>query len=121
MSILNMERPSQSKHPAATSIKLPTLRLAPSVKRSTTYSTPHENESLHYEPEKSTSATDMQLRDYHYQVKATLTNILNDDRVKHNPNGSRCVQEILLENEKTMRRKRRESLSSCNAKRTMLL
>ncbi|KAJ5347084.1 hypothetical protein MYU51_019907 [Penicillium brevicompactum] len=116
-----MERPSQNIHPAATSIKLPTLRLAPSLKRSTTYSTPCEENAIQPDSENSTAAMDTQLRDYHYQVKATLTNILNDERVKHNPNGSRCVQEILLENEHDMRRQRRESLSSCTAKRTMLL
>lgn len=78
------------------------------------------NESVQAQSDKFAS-NDTQLRDYHQQVKATLTNILNDDRVKHNPNGSRCVQAILLENEHDMRRQRRESLSTRPSKHTMLL
>jgi hypothetical protein len=117
---MKMDRPSQNKHPAATSTKVPTLRLAPSIKRSTTLY-PRLDESRESESDSITSATDAQLRDYHYQVKATLTNILNDDRVKHNPNGSRCVQKILLENEHDMRKQRKETLSTYAAKGTMLL
>jgi hypothetical protein len=68
-----------------------------------------------------TSDTDQQLRDYHHQLKATLTDILNDDRVKHNPNGSRCVQKVLLETEQDMRKRRKASLSTFTAKRTLHL
>jgi hypothetical protein len=116
-----MDRPSQN-HSAASSTKLPTLRLAPSIKRSTTsHPMSLHDQSTHSQSEIVTSATDEQLRDYHCQIKATLTNILNDDRVKHNPNGSRCVQKKLLENEQDMRKQRKESLSTYAAKRTMLL
>lgn len=120
---MKMPRPPQNKHPAATSTKVPTLRLAPSIKRSTTsHSTPCQlDESIQSESDNITTATDKQLRDYHYQVKATLTNILNDDRVKHNPDGTRCVQKILLENEHDMRKQRKESLSTLAAERAMLL
>ncbi|CDM27763.1 hypothetical protein DTO013E5_8802 [Penicillium roqueforti] len=68
----------------------------------------------------ATDATNAQIRDYQCQVKATLTNILNDERVKHDPSGSRYVQERLLENEQDMRKQRRHSLETCTAKRTML-
>jgi hypothetical protein len=81
----------------------------------------HHDESTQSEADQKTSAMNKELRDYHHQVKATLTNILNDDRVKHNPNGSRCVQKILLENEQDMRKQRKESLSTLNANRTMRL
>jgi hypothetical protein len=62
-------------------------------------------------------ATNDKIRDYHYQIKATLTNILNDDRVKHNPSGSRCVQKVLLENEHDLRKQRRHSLGASPVKR----
>jgi hypothetical protein len=65
----------------------------------------------------TTDVANDETRDYHYQVKATLTNILNDDRVKHDPSGSRCLQRILLENEQDMRKQRRHSLGACAAKR----
>ncbi|KAJ5474479.1 hypothetical protein N7475_004045 [Penicillium sp. IBT 31633x] len=112
-----MDRPPRSKHPAATSAKLPTIKSAPSIARSiTSYSTPCEKD-----PTISGfgNATEDEILDHQHQVKATLTNILNDDRVKHNPDGTRCVQKILLENEKDMREQRRHSLSTCTAKRTM--
>ncbi|KAJ5502321.1 hypothetical protein N7463_005195 [Penicillium fimorum] len=116
-----MARPSQNKYPAATSTELPTLHRSPSLKRSlTSYSIPRQKDPLVSSFGNATDASNDQLRDYHHQVKATLTNILNDDRMKHNPSGSRCVQKILLENEQDMRKQRRHSLSACPAKRTML-
>ncbi|KAJ5787118.1 hypothetical protein N7457_002108 [Penicillium paradoxum] len=113
-----MARPAQIKHPAVTSTELPTLHSPPSLSRSiTSYSLPCKKDSLQSSTGESIND---QVRDYHHQVKATLTNILNDDRVKHNPDGTRCVQKILLENEQVMRKQRRHSLSTCTAKRTML-
>ncbi|EKV09424.1 hypothetical protein Pdw03_8588 [Penicillium digitatum] len=115
-----MARPPQNKHSAATSTELPTLHSTPSIKRSSSCSTPRQNDPLVSSFGNATDATNDRPRDYHHQVKATLTNILNDDRVKHDPSGTRCVQKILLENEQDMRKQRRHSLSACTAKRTML-
>lgn len=83
------------------------------------YSTPRQKDpqvSSFGNATDATDATNDQIRDYHHQIKATLTNILNDDRVKHDPSGSRCVQKILLENEQDMRKQRRHSLGTCDAK-----
>ncbi|KAJ5214255.1 hypothetical protein N7449_001424 [Penicillium cf. viridicatum] len=86
-----MARPPQNKRPAATSTELPTLNPTPFITRSTTsYSIPRQKDPLVLSFGDATDATNDQIRDHH-QVKATLTNILNDDRVKHNPSGSRCV------------------------------
>ncbi|KAJ5931657.1 hypothetical protein N7516_006146 [Penicillium verrucosum] len=118
-----MAHPLQNKCPAATSTDLPTLNSTPSIARLiTSYSLPHQIDPLVSGFGNTTDATNNQIRDYHHQVKATLTNILNDDRVKHDPCGSRCVQKILLENEQDMRKQRRHSLNTntCSAKRTML-
>ncbi|KAJ5171488.1 uncharacterized protein N7500_004271 [Penicillium coprophilum] len=116
-----MARPSQNTHPAATSTELPTLHWAPSIKRSITSSSiPRQKDPLVSSFGNATDDKSDKLRDYHHQIKATLTNMLNDDRMKHNPSGSRCVQKVLLENEKDMRKQRRHSLSACPAKRTML-
>ncbi|KAK4867597.1 hypothetical protein LT330_001107 [Penicillium expansum] len=117
-----MVRPSQNRHSAATSTELPTLHSPPSITRSiTSYSMPRQKDPLVSSFGNATDATNDQIRDYHHQVKATLTNILNDDRVKHDPRGTRCVQKILLENEQDMREQRRHSLSACTcaAKRKM--
>ncbi|CAG8890987.1 unnamed protein product [Penicillium egyptiacum] len=115
-----MAHSPRNTHPAATSAELPTVRSTPPITRSiTSYSIPRQ-EDLASSFGNATDATDDQIHDYHYQVKATLTNILNDDRVKHNPSGSRCIQRILLVNEQDMRRRRRHSLSTCAARRTML-
>ncbi|KAJ5194063.1 hypothetical protein N7491_001399 [Penicillium cf. griseofulvum] len=109
-----MACPYQSKQ-AATSTELPAIHRTPSIPRSSTsYSTPGEKDPA---VSSSGNATNDDISDYHHQVKATLTNILNDDRVKHNPSGSRCVQNILLDNEQDMRKQRRRSLSACPAKR----
>ncbi|KAJ5608085.1 hypothetical protein N7537_004704 [Penicillium hordei] len=117
-----MARPPQIKRPAATSTELPTLNSTPSITRSiTSYPMPCQKDPLVPSFGNATDATYDQIRDHHHQVKATLTNILNDDRVKHNPSGSRCVQRILLENEQDMRKQRRHSLNTCSAKRTTLL
>ncbi|OQE91959.1 hypothetical protein PENNAL_c0008G10284 [Penicillium nalgiovense] len=113
-----MARLPQNIHPAASSTELPTLRSTPPITRSiSSYSMPCRSDPLLSSFENTTDVANDQIRDYHYQVKATLTNILNDDRVKHNPSGSRCLQNILLENEKDMRKQRRHSLGTCAAKR----
>ncbi|KGO77054.1 hypothetical protein PITC_005790 [Penicillium italicum] len=107
-----MSRPPQNKHSAATSTTLPTLHSTPSITRSiTSDSISRQKDPLVSSLGNTTDATNAQIRDYHLQVKATLTNILNDDRVKHDPSGTRCVQKILLENEQDMRKQRRHSLA----------
>jgi hypothetical protein len=112
-----MARPP-NKHSAATAIKLPTVNSNPSLTRSlTSHSLPDQKET---QTADSGNAND-QVLDCQHQIKATLTDILNDDRVKHNPDGSRCVQKILLENEHDMRKQRRHSLNHCPAERTMML
>ncbi|OQD67976.1 hypothetical protein PENPOL_c003G07796 [Penicillium polonicum] len=116
-----MARPPQNKRPVATSTELRTVNSTPSITRSiTSYSMPRQKDPLVSSFGNATDTANDQIRDYHHQVKATLTNILNDDRVKHDPSGSRCVQKILLENEQDMRKQRRHSLNTRSAKPTML-
>ncbi|CAI7587629.1 unnamed protein product [Penicillium crustosum] len=77
-----MARPPQNKHPAATTTELPTLNSTPSITRSiTSYSMPRQKDPLVSSFGNATDATNDQIREYHHQVKATLTNILNDDRI----------------------------------------
>ncbi|KAJ5143694.1 uncharacterized protein N7515_002481 [Penicillium bovifimosum] len=116
-----MARP-QNK-PTATAIKLPTLnsnpKSNPSLTRSVTSSTLPQQKEKENQPADSGNADDQVLECQH-QIKATLTDILNDDRVKHNPDGSRCVQKALLDNEHDMRKQRRHSLNSTTKRQMML-
>ncbi|KAJ5320200.1 hypothetical protein PENANT_c010G06723 [Penicillium antarcticum] len=108
-----MAQPSRM-HLAASSTRVPTINSTPNMKRSiTSYST--RDDPTGTNPSTPSHTSDTHLNEQQ-QVKATLTNILNDDRVKHNPNGSRCVQKILLENEHDMRKHRKQSLSAYDAK-----
>ncbi|CAI7565732.1 unnamed protein product [Penicillium glandicola] len=92
-----MARPLQNKHPAATSTELPTLHSTSPITRSvTSYSMPRQKDPLVSSFGNATDATNEQIRDHHHQVKATLTNILNDDRMKHNPSGSRLQESSLF-------------------------
>ncbi|KAJ5542449.1 hypothetical protein N7461_008452 [Penicillium sp. DV-2018c] len=116
-----MARPENK--PAATAIKLPTLKntvqTTPSLHRSNTSNNiPQQKEAP---PANYCTDADEQARACQHQIKATLTDILNDDRVRHNPDGSRNVQKILLENEHEIRKQRRHSLSHSTAKRQMML
>jgi hypothetical protein len=53
----------------------------------------------------ATDAANDTIRDYHYQLKATLTNILNEDRMKHNPNGAAVCRRYYWETNKTCQNK----------------
>ncbi|OGE53938.1 hypothetical protein PENARI_c007G10127 [Penicillium arizonense] len=109
-----MAHQSRTMHPAASSNSVPTINSTRDMKRSiTSYSTRDDPTGTNPNTPSHTSVTLLSDRQ---QVKATLTNILNDDRVKHNPNGSRCVQNILLENEHDMRKQRKRSLGAYDAK-----
>lgn len=85
--------------PLTSSNNIPTLRSTPSLERSSSYENPTEN---------SPSDVSNQ-REPDYQVKATLTGFLNDTRVKSSTNGSRRVQNALMETEQELRQQRRRS------------
>ncbi|KAJ5747626.1 uncharacterized protein N7511_009322 [Penicillium nucicola] len=109
-----MAQQSRIMHSAASSTRVPTIHSTPNIQRSiTSHST--RDDPTGTNPGTPSHTSNTHLSDQQ-QVKATLTNILNDDRVKRNPNGSRCVQNILLENEHDMRKQRKHSLSAHDAK-----
>ncbi|CAP99234.1 hypothetical protein PCH_Pc22g19460 [Penicillium rubens Wisconsin 54-1255] len=76
-----MARLPQNIHPAASSTELPTLRSTPVRRSITSYSMPCRSDPLLSSFGNTTDVANDETRDYHYQVKATLTNILNDDLV----------------------------------------
>lgn len=88
--------------PLTSSNNIPTLRSPPSLERSSSYENPADN---------SPSEVSNQ-REPEYQVKATLTGFLNDTRVKSSTNGSRRVQNALMETEQELRQQRRQSTHS---------
>ncbi|BCR90138.1 uncharacterized protein ACHE_60024S [Aspergillus chevalieri] len=88
--------------PLTSSNNIPTLRSTPSLERSSSYDSPVDN---------SPSEINNQ-REPDYQVKATLTELLNDARVKSSTNGSRRVQNALMETEQELRQQRRQSTHS---------
>jgi len=88
--------------PLTSSNNIPTLRSTPSLERSSSYDSPVDN---------SPNEINNQ-REPDYQVKATLTEFLNDARVKSSTNGSRRVQNALMETEQELRQRRRRSTHS---------
>ncbi|OJJ78582.1 uncharacterized protein ASPGLDRAFT_93867, partial [Aspergillus glaucus CBS 516.65] len=88
--------------PLTSSNNIPTLRSTPSLERSSSYENPVSN------PPSEVSNQ----REPEYQVKATLTELLNDTRVKSSTNGSRRVQNALMETEQELRQQRRQSTHS---------
>ncbi|GIC92480.1 uncharacterized protein Aud_008946 [Aspergillus udagawae] len=102
-----------SPQPAASANQLPTLHSAIADKRSASYTSPandHDSSPVKYVSPGSN--IDIQIREYHNSIKATLTALLNDQRVRKNPDGSKCVQSFLLEAERNLRKEKRKSIGS---------
>ncbi|KAF7131231.1 hypothetical protein CNMCM5793_004281 [Aspergillus hiratsukae] len=102
-----------SPQPAASANQLPTIHSAIADKRSASYTSPandHESSTPKYISPGSN--IDVQIREYHNSIKATLTALLNDQRVRKNPDGSKCVQSFLLEAERNLRKEKRKSIGS---------
>ncbi|KAL5684655.1 hypothetical protein EMGR_005540 [Emarellia grisea] len=102
-----------SPQPAASANQLPTLHSATADRRSASYTSPandHESSPAKYVSPRSN--IDIQIREYHNSIKATLTALLNDQRVRKNPDGSKCVQSFLLEAERNLRKEKRKSIGS---------
>lgn len=76
---------------------IPIANPTSSLERSSSYSTPTDTPDEAHE------------RESDHQVKATLTELLNDARVRSNPHGSRRVQNALMETERELRKQRRRS------------
>ncbi|EAW13618.1 uncharacterized protein ACLA_043370 [Aspergillus clavatus NRRL 1] len=106
-----------SPQPAASANQIPTLPSTTSDRRSASYNPPVDDDENtpggDLSPKPLAGANiDMQIREYHNSIKATLTALLNDERVRQNPGGSKCVQTGLLETERDLRKEKRKSLST---------
>ena len=77
--------------------QIPATTSTPSLERASSYSTPTD------------TPDEAHKRESDHQVKATLTELLNDARVRSNPHGSRRVQNALMETERELRKQRRRS------------
>ncbi|RAL10472.1 uncharacterized protein BO97DRAFT_127081 [Aspergillus homomorphus CBS 101889] len=90
------------REPAASANRVPTLHSVHNVKRSVSYSPAHDGNHPVSKTEATRGCDDM--------VKSALTELLNDDGVKHNARGSRSVQNMLMATEKKRKSQRRQSL-----------
>lgn len=89
-SLRHIQFPSSTTH-------IPTTTSTSSLERASSYSTPTDTPGEAHE------------RESEHQVKATLTELLNDARVRSNPHGSRRVQNALMDTERELRKQRRRS------------
>ncbi|GFF37770.1 hypothetical protein IFM58399_05008 [Aspergillus lentulus] len=102
-----------SPQPAASANQLPTLHSAVADRRSASYTSPaNDDDSPPPKYVSPGSNIDIQIREYHNSIKATLTALLNDQRVRKNPDGNKCVQSFLLEAERNLRKEKRKSIGS---------
>ncbi|RHZ54867.1 uncharacterized protein CDV56_107714 [Aspergillus thermomutatus] len=102
-----------SPQPAASANQLPTIHSAIADKRPASYTSPaDDHESAAAKHVSPGSNTDIQIREYHNSIKATLTALLNDERVRKDPGGSKCVQSFLLEAERNLRKEKRKSIGT---------
>ncbi|PKX90182.1 uncharacterized protein P174DRAFT_496652 [Aspergillus novofumigatus IBT 16806] len=104
-----------SPQPAASANQLPTLHSAIADRRSASYTSQandHDHDSSPAKYVSPGSNIDIQIREYHNSIKATLTALLNDQRVRKNPDRSKCIQSYLLEAERNLRREKRKSIGS---------
>lgn len=105
-------RPPTRTQPAASANKLPTIHSNPVMKRSF-------SSTATVDPDRPTSASTDQAKErnkqalsYNLQMKTALTELLNDARAKGRGQGSRCLQNILMDTERQMRDNRRKSLNT---------
>lgn len=86
---------------SASSTEIPTINFTQTLERSSSHPDPADDAPEQYDR-----------RESDYQVKATLTDVLNDGRVKSSPHSSRRVQNVLMDTERELRKHRRQSRRS---------
>ncbi|KAE8381862.1 hypothetical protein BDV26DRAFT_254767 [Aspergillus bertholletiae] len=111
-----MDRPRASAQPAASTSRVPTVRSSPVIKRSISAATAGTHSQTGSVPIDHIQEPNKQALSHNLQIKNALTELLSDVRTKGSDQGSRCLQNILMENEREMRENRRKSLSGRDAK-----
>ncbi|GAD97552.1 hypothetical protein ANI_1_1804074 [Paecilomyces variotii No. 5] len=109
-----MEQPLRLRdmHPVPSAQGIPTLRSnAPATKRTASYTTPTTKSS----PETTASQNPHcekidEVRHYDQELKAGLTQLLNEGKDKSSMQGRRFVQNKLMETERELRKQHKESL-----------
>lgn len=91
----------RDSEPSASSTEVPTVNSTQTLERSSSHPDPADDVPENYDR-----------RESDYQVKATLTDLLNDGRVKSSPHSSRRVQNALMDTERELRKHRRQSRRS---------
>jgi hypothetical protein len=110
------EKPSKRQQiPAASTTQVPTMSTVHSVKRCLSYSDKLSVEEQAANPEALTAAVksdkkEEDRRSSENMIKAALTELLNDQDIKNNPEGNKCVQNLLMKTEKERRKQRRKSV-----------
>jgi hypothetical protein len=98
---------------AASATKVPTVNSIQNMKRFSSYSALLEENSEATSTISpagvKTNNGDQDTRSSENMVKAALTEFLNDGEVKNNPDGNRCVQNLLMKTEREWRKQRRNS------------
>lgn len=107
--------PKRQQIPAASTTQVPTISTVHSVKRFLSYSDKLSVEDQAANPEAlpATVKSDKKeedRRNSENMVKAALTELLNDQDVKNNPEGNKSVQNLLMKTEKERRKQRRKSV-----------
>ncbi|EED12807.1 conserved hypothetical protein [Talaromyces stipitatus ATCC 10500] len=109
--------------PAASTTQVPTVNTVHSFKRLLSYSDklPVEDQSANPKTLPAAVKPDKNEQDHRNSenmVKAALTELLNDEDVKNNPDSNKSVQNLLMKTEKEWRRQRRKSAHERGADQT---
>ncbi|KAE8160004.1 hypothetical protein BDV40DRAFT_271539 [Aspergillus tamarii] len=107
-----MDHPRKSAQPAASTNRVPTVRSSPAIKRSISSATAGLQDPTGLGSAGQAQEPNKQALNYSLQMKNALTELLNDARAKGSDQGSRCLQNILMENEREVRENRRKSLNN---------
>ncbi|OOO05094.1 hypothetical protein OAory_01114310 [Aspergillus oryzae] len=97
-----MDHPRKSAQPAASTNRVPTVRSNPVIKRSVSSATAGIHNQTGSGPTDQPQEPNKQALHYSLQMKNALTELLNDVRAKGSDQGSRCLQNILMENEREL-------------------
>ncbi|KAE8148747.1 hypothetical protein BDV25DRAFT_12394 [Aspergillus avenaceus] len=105
----SVERPRAQ--PAASVNTLPRAHTTPHIKRSSSSRTPTTADPPDAEAAHKPHELNQETLQYNRQMKTAVTELLNDARVTRGSQGSRCLQNILMEAERDLKANRRESLN----------
>ncbi|KAE8312454.1 hypothetical protein BDV41DRAFT_577644 [Aspergillus transmontanensis] len=95
-----MDHPRKRAQPAASTNRVPTIRSNPVIKRSVSSATAGIHKQIGLESTDQAQEPNKQALNYSLQMKNALTELLNHVRAKGSDQGSRCLQNILMENER---------------------